>query len=160
MFKKFKDRLNEVSEEVKRDPRFINSIASVNNLAQQTYSAINKAEQPVKNGEFEPSFSQLQAEEEFSEAKTHKRSQSSDGLGSIFQSEAVRNLSTSASSPSLAGQMASNNFFSLTEEDDDKIESPVRSRRLSSGSNEANLFPIYESPTQTGRNSNYAIADQ
>ena len=35
MFKKFKDRLAEVGEEVKKDPRFVNSIASVNQLAQQ-----------------------------------------------------------------------------------------------------------------------------
>ncbi len=35
MFKKLKDRLAEVGEEVKKDPRFVNSIASVNQLAQQ-----------------------------------------------------------------------------------------------------------------------------
>ena len=40
MFKRFKDRLTEVSEEVKRDPRFVNGIQSVNQLAQQTYSVI------------------------------------------------------------------------------------------------------------------------
>lgn len=41
MFKKFKDRLTEVSEEVKKDPRFQNSLASVNKLAQDTFSTLN-----------------------------------------------------------------------------------------------------------------------
>jgi hypothetical protein len=35
MFKKIKERLAEVGEEVKKDPRFANSLASVNQLAQQ-----------------------------------------------------------------------------------------------------------------------------
>ena len=35
MFKKFKDRLTEVSEEVKKDPRFVNGIASVNQLVKK-----------------------------------------------------------------------------------------------------------------------------
>jgi len=35
MFKKFKERLAEVGEEVKKDPRIVNSLASVNHLAQQ-----------------------------------------------------------------------------------------------------------------------------
>ena len=40
MFKKFKDRLSEVSEEVKKDPRFQNSLASVNSLAEKTVAVI------------------------------------------------------------------------------------------------------------------------
>ena len=35
MFKRLKDRLAEVGEEVKKDPRFVNSLASVNQLAHQ-----------------------------------------------------------------------------------------------------------------------------
>ena len=42
MFKKWKDRLNEVSEEVKKDPRFQTSLASVQKVASDTYSVINK----------------------------------------------------------------------------------------------------------------------
>ena len=40
MFRKFKDRLSEVSEEVKKDPRFQNSLASVNSLAEKTVAVI------------------------------------------------------------------------------------------------------------------------
>ena len=47
MFKKFKDRLSEVSEEVKKDPRFQNSIASVNSLAEKTVAVI-KNDQALK----------------------------------------------------------------------------------------------------------------
>ena len=43
MFKKFKDRLAEVGEEVKKDPRFVNSIASVNQLAQQVRIFVDKS---------------------------------------------------------------------------------------------------------------------
>lgn len=182
MFKKFKDRLTEVSEEVKRDPRFVNSLASVNQLAQQTYSAISKNE---KNGSREslhqtPSFSQLREDEAAGiEAASagHKRSHSSDLQHSFVNDSDFKGLHTSASSPSLTNHfnMASNSFFSLTEEDDvgsngnnspskdnfssvdlannvPSTSSPVpssRGRRLSSGSmttEAANLFPIYESP--------------
>ena len=47
MFKKFKDRLSEVSEEVKKDPRFQNSLASVNSLAEKTVAVI-KNEQNLR----------------------------------------------------------------------------------------------------------------
>ena len=40
MFRKFKDRLSEVSEEVKKDPRFQNSLASVNTFAEKTVAVI------------------------------------------------------------------------------------------------------------------------
>ena len=42
MFKKFKDRLNEVSEEVKKDPRFQNSLASVGRIAENTIGTLNR----------------------------------------------------------------------------------------------------------------------
>ena len=127
MFKKFKDRLTEVSEEVKRDPRFVNSIASVNQLAKQTYSALNKTE---KSGSRESltsitttnnstsanlvpaSFSELQQQSEFYSAGTavvestsHRRSLSSD-FQAFFE---PKSLTTSASSPSLANTMAAAN---------------------------------------------------
>ena len=44
MFKKFKDRLNEVSEEVKRDPRFQSGLASVGKIASDTLSNIGSGE--------------------------------------------------------------------------------------------------------------------
>lgn len=127
MFKKFKDRLTEVSEEVKRDPRFQNSIASVNQLAQQTYSALNKPERSgsreslaSNNSNLVPSFSQLQ-DSEFEAAgieSGHRRSHSSD-LQAYYSGENNQSLTASASSPALGMAMAANNsFFSLTEEDD------------------------------------------
>ena len=171
MFKRFKDRLNEVSEEVKRDPRFVNGIASVNQLAQQTVSAI-KNERESSNENLNVNFTQLQDVE--GPSLGHKRSHSSD-LQSFFN-EPNHSLSASASSPALSNQvpvMASNNFFSLTEDDDaaaSEQDSPAKSfsnvdlqqplnssspvnraRRLSSSSmttEAANLFPIYESPQQ------------
>ncbi len=48
MFKKLKDRLSEVGEEVKRDPRFQNSLASVNRLASDTLSTINRDKSPTR----------------------------------------------------------------------------------------------------------------
>lgn len=131
MFKRFKDRLTEVSEEVKRDPRFVNGIASVNQFAHQTYSAIKNE----KNGSRESldsvstPFSQLQEVEDRAPSPPlpsgtnsagHKRSRSSD-LQTYFNApEEGKGLSASASSPSLANHfaMANNSFFSLTEEDD------------------------------------------
>ena len=47
MFKKFKDRLSEVSEDVKKDPRFQNSLASVSSLAEKTVAVI-KNDQTLK----------------------------------------------------------------------------------------------------------------
>ena len=44
MFKKFKDRINVVSEDIKNDPRFQNGMASVNKAAADTLAAINKSE--------------------------------------------------------------------------------------------------------------------
>jgi hypothetical protein len=40
MFKKFKERLAEVGEEVKKDPRFVHSLASVNQLAHQVFIVV------------------------------------------------------------------------------------------------------------------------
>ena len=138
MFKKFKDRLTEVSEEVKRDPRFVNSIASVNQLAQQTYSlAVNKAENRGSSREslasdssnIIPTFSQLQQQQQievleghFDQESGHRRSFSSD-LQAYFSSTEPK-IPTSSSSPSLvnstAGSVmasaANNSFFSLTGE--------------------------------------------
>ena len=142
MFKKFKDRLTEVSEEVKRDPRFVNSIASVNQLAHQTYSlAVNKAENRGSSREslasdssnnIVPTFSQLQQQQQIEgleaypeqESAGHRRSLSSD-LQAYFSSSEPK-FPTSSSSPSLlvnstasGGVMASaanNSFFSLTGE--------------------------------------------
>ena len=56
MFKKFKDRLSEVSEEVKKDPRFQNSIASVNSLAEKTVAVIKN--DPASRGSRESLNSQ------------------------------------------------------------------------------------------------------
>ncbi len=143
MFRKFKDRLTEVSEEVKKDPRFANSLASVNQLAQQTYSALNKnektGEEPYDQSSLEasglvPSYAELQQRPEtgldpLEISGGHKRSLSND-LQSFFDggrsvvnnsSVAGTSLPVSASSPSLGSSMntaAGNNFFSLTEEDD------------------------------------------
>ena len=192
MFKKFKDRLNEVSEEVKRDPRFLNSLASVNQLAQQTSALIKNeridgSRESLNQAPPTPSFSQLQREEELTSevlsVNGHKRSHSSDlrtAFSGLEPPTEPRGLVTSASSPSLVNNhinMASNSFFSLTEEDDNVLDlnksspgkdsfsnvdlisnvpsssSPLpRSRRLSSGSmttEAASLFPIYESPQLT-----------
>ena len=44
MFKKLKDRINVVSEDIKNDPRFQNGLASVNKVASDTLAAINKSE--------------------------------------------------------------------------------------------------------------------
>ena len=109
MFRKFKERIAEVSEEVKRDPRFVNGIASVNQLAQQTYSAINKTENSDSRESSQqslvPSFSQLaEAEpgllETSSTTSYHKRSLSSD-LQAYFSANEAKPLTASASSPSL-----------------------------------------------------------
>ena len=181
MFKRFKDRLNEVSEEVKRDPRFVNGIASVNQLAQQTVSALKNEKETSSNENLNVNFTQLQEPVEETSVLGHKRSHSSDLVQSFFNEPAsYSNLSASASSPALSNQvpsvMASNNFFSLTEDDDiaaaseqdspaksfsnvdlqqpltSSSSSPVnRTRKLSSSSmntEAANLFPIYESPQQ------------
>ena len=185
MFKRFKDRLNEVSEEVKRDPRFVNGIASVNQLAQQTVSAL-KSEKEGSNENLQVNFipgadaqaaggGQVEISQDSGEGH-HRRSQSSD-LQNFFNQPTLSGLSASASSPALSAPMASNNFFSLTEDDDAPISeqetsplasfsnvdlqsqqsssSPIgnnhRARRLSSSSmstEAANLFPIYESPQQ------------
>jgi hypothetical protein len=173
MFKKFKDRLTEVSEEVKRDPRFANSLASVNQFAQNTYLSLNKNE---KNGSREsltsqnslaPSFAQLQqfdvdhpgagiVNEEGPSG--HKRSQSSD-LQSFFNSDfndtrtKSRGLSASASSPSLATTMAvaGNSFFSLTEEDDSVLSganSPAKSNNNNFSS--VDLSTGYQPPGSGG----------
>ena len=48
MFQRFKDRLSEVSEEVKKDPRFQSSLHSVNSLAEKTLTAIKN--EPVSPG--------------------------------------------------------------------------------------------------------------
>ena len=50
MFKRFKDRLSEVSEEVKKDPRFQNSLLSVNSLAEKTLTAIKNEPETAKTG--------------------------------------------------------------------------------------------------------------
>ena len=187
MFKRFKDRLNEVSEEVKRDPRFVNGIASVNQLAQQTVSAL-KNEGSNENlqvnfisGASDDAQVGISQDSNHSEDSHHKRSHSSD-LQTFFNQPVASSaaLSASASSPALSSSviptpMASNSFFSLTEDDDAPISeqetfsnvdlqnpqqqhphsssnSPNhRARRLSSSSmstEAANLFPIYESPQQ------------
>lgn len=161
---------------MKRDPRFVNGIASVNQLAQQTYSlALNKNDQKsgsreslASNTSFTPTFSQLQSLDVAAATAEgqHKRSHSSD-LQSFFNKGPT--LSASASSPSISNMaVAGNSFFSLTEDDDavlsghnspSKTSTPLvnsspgggRSRRLSSSSmtsEAANLFPIYESPQQ------------
>jgi hypothetical protein len=90
MFKKFKDRLTEVSEEVKKDPRFVNGIASVNQLAQQTVAAIKNdkgSNESLNHQNQTPSFSQLQeidsgdvqfGIEAFPGGTNHKRSRSND----------------------------------------------------------------------------------
>ena len=44
MFRKLKDRINVVSEDIKNDPRFQNGLASVNKVASDTLAAINKSE--------------------------------------------------------------------------------------------------------------------
>ena len=147
MFKKFKDRLTEVSEEVKRDPRFVNSIASVNQLAQQTYSlAVNKAENRGSSREslasdssnnIAPTFSQLQQQQQIDvlegghldQESGHRRSLSND-LQAYFSSTEQPKFPTSSSSPSLVNSTASgsvmasaanNSFFSLTGEEDAQI---------------------------------------
>jgi len=48
MFKKFKDRLSEVSEEVKKDPRFQNSLASVNKIAADTLGTLSREKSASK----------------------------------------------------------------------------------------------------------------
>ena len=90
MFKKFKDRLTEVSEEVKKDPRFVNGIASVNQLAQQTVAAIKNDKGSNESLNYQsqtPSFSQLQetdsndlqfGTEALPGGINHKRSRSND----------------------------------------------------------------------------------
>ena len=120
MFKKFKDRLTEVSEEVKKDPRFVNGIASVNQLAQQTVAAIknDKGSNESLNYQQTPSFSQLQEDNdadypihlgiEAGEAGHHKRSRSNDFQDYFHSNSAAADLSStstlqaSASLPSLA----------------------------------------------------------
>ena len=132
MFKRFKDRLNEVSEEVKRDPRFVNGIASVNQLAQQTVSAI-KNEREGSNENLQVNFvsgtdavgSHVEVTQDSNSGESHhKRSHSSD-LQTFFNQPVVSSLSASASSPALSSviptPMASNSFFSLTEDDDAPI---------------------------------------
>ena len=77
MFKRFKDRLSEVSEEVKRDPRFQNSLQSVNSLAEKTVAAIkNEPEGTPQTG---VALSDLNQSPFVSPA--HRRSQSSDLIG-------------------------------------------------------------------------------
>ena len=130
MFKRFKDRLNEVSEEVKRDPRFVNGIASVNQLAQQTVSAI-KNEREGSNENLQVNFvsgadsvgSHVEVTQDSNSGSEshHKRSHSSDLQTFFNQSVPVSSLSASASSPALSSviptPMASNSFFSLTADD-------------------------------------------
>ena len=44
MFRKLKDRISVVGEDIKNDPRFQNGLASVNKVASDTLAAINKSE--------------------------------------------------------------------------------------------------------------------
>ena len=157
MFKRFKDRLTEVSEEVKKDPRFQNSLLSVNSIAEKTLTVI-KNEQPNPES---VSFSDLPQTPVTSPERTlHRRSHSSDFQHSKADNGELRVLTSSASNPDfLPDEAMNNNFFSLTEEDADNPVGPLppssssRARKKSSSSTGSqdgahNLFPIYEAPQQ------------
>ena len=121
MFKRFKDRLNEVSEEVKRDPRFVNGIASVNQLAQQTVSAL-KNEGSNENlqvnfisGASDDAQVGISQDSNHSEDSHHKRSHSSD-LQTFFNQPVASSavLSASASSPALSSSVIPRRQFYFT----------------------------------------------
>ena len=77
MFKKFKDRLTEVSEEVKKDPRFVNGIASVNQLVKKK---LFETQSVVLDSVFSQIFLTLQAQQTVAAIKNDKIEGSNESL--------------------------------------------------------------------------------
>lgn len=151
MFKKFKDRLNEVSEEVKKDPRFQNSLASVNKLAQDTLSTLNRE----KSGSRE-SLQSTTSQEKF--GNSHPT-----GNNNLLSNDQFFSLADDEDSVLTPPPLDSSNDATLspiemstpTKSGFEPVElghpNGTRARRSSSGSmttEASTLFPIYESPQQ------------
>jgi len=159
MFKKLKEK---IADEVKTNPRLQGTLDSVNQLAAQTYSAFNKEGSGSRE-----SLSSLSSQLSLATAVENTLSgdkQVENGSSSDLLSFGSPATVTAASISSNSGQ-----FFSLGEDDDpislsssnspSKTPTPStglnmtstpsgRGRRSSSGSTDANLFPIYEDPLQ------------
>ncbi|TRY78268.1 hypothetical protein TCAL_10647, partial [Tigriopus californicus] len=139
MFKKFRDRLNEVGEEVKRDPRFQNSLASVNKIAQDTLSNLNRE----KSGSRESLQSNTSQD---NHAQLPVIPPNNDHLFSLGGDEDNEDPPTMNN---LNSPLRGTRDFEPV--DLSHVPSTPRSRRLSNSSmstEAASLFPIYEAPQQ------------
>ena len=97
MFKKFKDRLTEVSEEVKKDPRFVNGIASVNQLVKKLVKTQN--ENVVLDSVFSRSFLTFQAQQTVAAIKNDKIEGSNESLNYQQQTPSFSQLQETDSIP-------------------------------------------------------------
>ena len=95
MFKKFKDRLTEVSEEVKKDPRFVNGIASVNQLVKK----LVKTQSVVLDSVFSRIFLTLQAQQTVAAIKNDKIEGSNESLNYQQQTPSFSQLQETDSIP-------------------------------------------------------------
>lgn len=145
MFRRFKDRLTEVSEEVKRDPRFQNSLASVNSFAEKSVALI-KNEQPQLQPPLLPSSRRASSASDQGNGVARIQSQLSlssliqssspppenaDGLSSLSlelltapgpQGSPKGQADRLSPNSDMAGAFnPDNSFFSLTEEDDETL---------------------------------------
>lgn len=136
MFKKFRDRLNEVGEEVKRDPRFQNSLASVNKIAQDTLSNLNRE----KSGSRES----LQSNTSQDNHRLPVIPPNNDHLFSLGGDEDTEEPANMSLSPARTREFESVDLMG-------HVPSTPRGRKLSNSSmttEAASLFPIYEAPQQ------------
>ena len=95
MFKKFKDRLTEVSEEVKKDPRFVNGIASVNQLVKK----LIKTQSLVLDSVVSQIFFILQAQQTVAAIKNDKIEGSNESLNYQQQTPSFSQLQETDSIP-------------------------------------------------------------
>ena len=144
MFKKFKDRLNEVSEEVKKDPRFQNSLASVNKFTQETLSTLNRE----KSGSRESLQSNDPINSSHNVFETANNNlMNNDQFFSLGEDDDSVLTTPPMESTPTKGNGNSPGFEAV------ELSHPngTRARRSSNSSMTAevgNLFPIYESPQQ------------
>ena len=96
MFKKFKDRLTEVSEEVKKDPRFVNGIASVNQLVKKK---LFETQSVVLDSVFSQFFLTLQAQQTVAAIKNDKIEGSNESLNYQQQTPSFSQLQETDSIP-------------------------------------------------------------
>ena len=98
MFKKFKDRLTEVSEEVKKDPRFVNGIASVNQLVKKLVKK-QSVVTVVLDSVFSRFFLTLQAQQTVAAIKNDKIEGSNESLNYQQQTPSFSQLQETDSIP-------------------------------------------------------------